>query len=89
MSNRHGDRFPPQDVKKTLDGKVDVVVILLGMNDILMPAVGPTGRDRAEWARDYARLASNLWTRTSARTLVLGTFTPLTADPNGSKNRAR
>ena len=89
MSNRHGDRFPPQDVKKTLDGKVDVVVILLGMNDILMPAVGPTGRDRAEWARDYARLASNLWTRTSARTLVLGTFTPLTADPDGPKNRAR
>lgn len=89
LSNRHGDLFLPQDVKKTLDGKVDVVAILLGMNDILMPAVGDKDEAREAWARDYARLASNLWARTKARELVLGTFTPLTADPDGPKNRAR
>jgi len=89
FSNRHGDLFPPQDVKKTLDGKADVVAILLGMNDILMPAIGDTEQARADWADGYARLASNLWTRTGARELVLGTFTPLTADPDGPKNRAR
>jgi len=89
LSNRHGERCLPQDTKATLDGKVDVVVLLLGMNDILMPAVGATEKARTDWARDYALLASNLWTRTRARELVLGTFTPLTADPNGPKNLAR
>jgi len=89
FSNNHGGRFVPQDVKKTLDGKVDVVAILLGMNDILMPSVGPTPEARRAWADEFRKLATNLRERTKARELVLGTFTPLTADPEGPKNLVR
>ena len=89
LSDRHGDRFQPQDVRKTLDGKVDVVAVLLGMNDMLRPSVAPTEKSLQDWACGYARLASNLWERTKARELVLGTITPLTADPYGPKNLIR
>ena len=89
LSNQHCERFPGQDVKKTLEGKVDVLAILLGMNDILMPEVEGSDVSRAAWIGKYRELAVNLRTRTRARELLLGTFTPLTADPDGPKNVAR
>jgi len=89
FSNEHGNEFPAQDVKKTLDGRVDVLAVLLGMNDILMPAVEEGEKSLDEWMARYRELAANLRSRTHARVLLLGTFTPLTADPDGPKNKVR
>ena len=89
LSNNHGKEFVGQDVKKVLEGKVDVLAILLGMNDLLKPEVEDSDESLDAWAARYRELATNLRSRTRPRELLLGTITPLTADPHGPKNRVR
>lgn len=80
---------PKLNVKTVLDGKVDIIVIFLGMNDILQPSMRDTDEDRAKWLADYKTFVNNLRERCHPRQFVVATITPLTADPLSPKNVVR
>lgn len=82
-------RDPGWNLKTVFDGKVDVIVIFLGMNDILQPSIRDDEADVARWLSDYATFARNLRERSHPRAMVFATITPLTADPDSPKNRMR
>ena len=75
------------DVKATLDGGADVVVIMLGMNDLLAPAVKNTPADLDAWAVRYHDLIESIKARTHPRVVALATITPCTEDADSPKNR--
>lgn len=82
-------RDPGWNLKKVFDGRVDAIVVFLGMNDILQPSIRDDAADIARWLADYAAFARNLRARTHPRVMVFATITPLTADPASPKNRVR
>lgn len=82
-------RDPGWNLKTVFDGKVDAIVIFLGMNDILQPSIRDDAADVARWLYDYATFARNLRERSHPRTMLFATVTPLTADPASPKNRVR
>ena len=82
-------RNPGWNLKDVFDGKVDVIVIFLGMNDILQPSMRDTDEDRARWLSDYKTFVNNLRERCHPRQFVFATITPLTADESSPKNRIR
>ena len=82
-------RNPGWNLKEVFDGKVDVIVIFLGMNDILQPSMRDTDEDRAKWLADYKTFVNNLRTRCHPRQFVIATITPLTMDMLSAKNRVR
>ena len=82
-------RNPNWNLKDVFDGKVDVIVIFLGMNDILQPSMRDTDEDRAKWLADYKTFVNNLRERCHPRRFVIATITPLTADPLSPKNVVR
>ena len=82
-------RNPGWNLKEVFDGKVDVIVIFLGMNDILQPSMHDTDEDRAKWLADYKTFVNNLRERCHPRQFVFATITPLTADPFSPKNIIR
>jgi len=78
---------PNVDVKATLDGGADVLVIMLGMNDVLAPSLKDTPADFDAWAARYHDLIEVLKARTHPRVIALATITPCTEELNGPKNR--
>ncbi len=86
MSVTNGWLLP---VKNALAGKVDVIVIALGMNDILRPTIEGSDAGVEKWIADYRTLVSRLVARCRPRQFVFGTITPLTADPLSPKNIIR
>ncbi len=76
------------DVKATLDQHADVVVIMLGMNDVLSPSLSATDADFDAWATRYRALIASLRERTKPRVLALATVPLCTEDENSPKNRA-
>jgi len=75
------------DVKATLDGGADVVVIMLGMNDVLAPGVKNTPAELDAWAVRYHDLIEAIKARTHPRVVALATITPCTEDENSPKNQ--
>lgn len=82
-------RNPGWNLKEVFDGKVDVIVIFLGMNDILQPSMRDTDEDRAKWLSDYKTFVNNLRERCHPRQFVFATITPLTTDMRSPKNVVR
>ncbi len=80
---------PGWSLKSVFDGKVDIIVIFLGMNDILCPTMRATEADMDEWIAKYREFVSNLDKRCHPRHFVFATITPLTADPLSPKNVVR
>lgn len=80
---------PGIDVRTTLDAGADVLVIMLGMNDLLAPHIADTPEGIREWRHQYIDLIRALRTRTHPRLVGLGTITLLTEDPQSPKNMAR
>jgi lysophospholipase L1-like esterase len=76
------------DVGKTLDGHVDIVVVMLGMNDVLSPSMAGAPSDLDAWAARYAELIEALRARCHPRVVGLATVTPCTEDPASPKNVA-
>jgi len=78
---------PNVGVKTTLDRRADVVLVMLGMNDILAPYV--TGEPKAldTWTDSYRKLIHALRERVHPRVMGLGTITPATEDLASPKNR--
>ena len=79
--------IPGVDVKATLDGGADILVIMLGMNDLTSPAVKDSPTDFDAWAARYHDLIESLKARAHPRVVALGTITPYTEDNNSPKNR--
>ena len=82
-------RNPGWNLKEVFDGKVDVIVIFLGMNDILQPSMRDTDEDRAKWLADYKTFVNNLRERCHPRRFIFATITPLTTDLRSPKNVVR
>lgn len=77
----------PLDVQTELGKPADLVVIMLGMNDVLAPSLKDEPASYAKWIADYRSLIRAVRERTSPRVLALGTPTPCTEDPASPKNQ--
>lgn len=80
---------PGWNLKEVFDGRVDVIVIFLGMNDLIRPSMRDTDADREKWLADYRTFVDNLRERCHPRRFVFATITPLMADPLSPKNIVR
>ena len=80
-------RDPGWNLKTVFDGKVDAVVVLLGISDLMEPSIRDDAADIAVWLADYASLARNLRARMHPRALVFATIAPPAADPAAPQNR--
>lgn len=76
------------DVGQTLDAGAEIVVIMLGMNDVLAPAVKGDAESFDAWIGRYAELIDALRARSHPRVIAVATVTPCTEDPDSPKNRA-
>ncbi|WP_269523307.1 SGNH/GDSL hydrolase family protein [Coraliomargarita parva] len=81
------------DVKKyqvgvELDKHADVVVIMLGMNDVLSTHLANTDAGIEKWKAQYRGLLQAVRERSSPRVMALATPTPCTEDTNSPKNLA-
>jgi len=77
----------PLDAQTELGKPANVVVIMLGMNDVLAPSLKDEPAGYAKWIADYRSLIRAVRERTSPRVLALGTPTPCTEDPASPKNQ--
>ena len=77
------------DVKTTLDTGADVLIIMLGMNDLLSPYISESTEDLDAWAERYRQLLNSIRARAKPRVSALATITLLTDDPVSPKNRVR
>ena len=77
------------DVRATLDAGADVLIVMLGMNDLLAPYVTERTEDLDAWAGRYRLLLHALRDRAKPRVTALATITLLTEDPSSPKNRVR
>jgi len=75
------------DVKATLDGGAEIVIIMLGMNDVLAPSLKDTPAAFDAWAAQYRVLAETLKARAHPRLLGFATITPCTEGLDAPKNR--
>jgi lysophospholipase L1-like esterase len=76
-------------LKASLDKQADVLVVMLGMNDILSPYVGEDAASLDHWQAGYKELIEALRARTSPTTIALCSITPHTEDLLSPKNLAR
>ena len=74
-------------VKENLDQPADVLVVMLGMNDVLAPYIGATDEDLDKWIAQYRDLVTSLRARVKPKVTALGTITMFTEDPVSFKNR--
>jgi lysophospholipase L1-like esterase len=77
-----------RDIGQTLDAQVDIVVIMLGMNDVLSPSLQGTSESFATWMQQYAALVEAVRIRSHPRVIALATVTPCTEDSDAPKNKA-
>ncbi len=77
------------EVRTTLDAGTDVLVVMLGMNDLLSPYIADTPEGYQAWRSAYTNLIHTVRKRTKPRLVALGTVTLLTEDLASPKNIAR
>jgi lysophospholipase L1-like esterase len=75
------------DVKSTLDQPADVLIIMLGMNDVLSPSLSTDDAAFDAWAVRYRALIASLRERTKPRVLALATVPLCTEDEQSPKNQ--
>lgn len=81
--------LPQFGVKASLDQPADVVVIMLGMNDILSPYVSEQTASQDKWSENYTSLVQALRARVKPRLIGLATITMNTDDLKSPKNVMR
>ena len=74
------------DVQASLARPADVLVIMLGMNDVLAPYVVDEPAALADWTAGYRQLVAALKARIAPGQLALASATPCTEDPHSPKN---
>jgi len=77
------------DIQIAFAKPADVVIIMLGMNDILKPQVRDDPNVLREWKGQCRELIAAIRKRVTPREIVLCEITPLTEDPLSPKNRVR
>jgi len=75
------------DVGKTLDAGAEVVVVMLGMNDVLAPSLRNDPENFDKWITKYSELVEAVRVRSHPRVIALATVTPCTEDPASPKNQ--
>lgn len=75
------------EVADALSKPADVMVIMLGMNDVLAPYVNETDASLDQWQANYRELLGILRSKLKPRVIGLATITPQTEDPGTPKNR--
>jgi lysophospholipase L1-like esterase len=78
---------PNVGVKDTFGKRVDVLVIMLGMNDILMPVLTDPDKWLEDWEKGYVQLVQTLRGRLHPRVIALGQCTMATEDVDGPTNK--
>ncbi len=77
------------DVGTTLDQGAEVLIIMLGMNDLLSPSLKDQPADFDAWAERYKALVTALRERAKPRVIALATISLCSEDPASPKNRVR
>lgn len=77
------------ELRTTLDAGADVLVVMLGMNDLLAPYISDTPEGVGKWRGQYEALLRVLRTRTRPRLTALCSVTLLTEDHRSPKNVMR
>ncbi len=75
------------DVQAELNQHADVVVVMLGMNDVLAPSMKDAPDAYQKWIASYRTLIAALRERTTPRIVALATPTPCTEDALSPKNQ--
>lgn len=75
------------DVKKEFDAGADIVVIMLGMNDVIGPYVDNNKKAIESWAKRYQNLIDALKSRVKAKEIALATISMQTEDLLSFKNK--
>ncbi len=75
------------DVGKTLDAGSEILVVMLGMNDVLSPSLKNDPADFDAWITRYSELIEAISARSHPRVVALATVTPCTEDPASPKNQ--
>jgi lysophospholipase L1-like esterase len=69
------------EVAAALSKPADVLVVMLGMNDVLAPYVDDTDASLDQWLTNYRKLVGVLREKLQPKVLALATVTPQTEDP--------
>ena len=78
---RHDLDVKGVEVATALSKPADVMVVMLGMNDVLAPYVSDTDASLDRWLANYRELISVLSARLTPKVVALATVTPQTEDP--------
>lgn len=77
------------DVGQTLDAGAQIVVVMLGMNDVLAPSLkGTQPAEFDAWEAKYSSLVDAIRARSHPRVFAVATVTPCTEDIAAPKNQA-
>jgi lysophospholipase L1-like esterase len=74
-------------VAAALAKPADIMIVMLGMNDVLAPYVNETEESLDQWLANYRKLIATLSARLKPKVIGLATITPQTEDPGIPKNR--
>lgn len=75
------------EVAAGLSQPADVLVIMLGMNDVLAPYVNETDESLDQWIKQYREVVGLLTARLKPNVIAFATITPQTEDRETPKNR--
>lgn len=75
------------EVAAALSKPADVMIVMLGMNDVLAPYVNESDESLDQWIANYRELVTTLSARLKPKVIGLATITPQTEDPGTPKNR--
>lgn len=75
------------DAHEALAKPADVLVVMLGMNDVLAPYVGDSEASLDRWIANYQKLVERLRARVQPKVLGLAGITPYTEDPQSPENQ--
>ncbi|MEO7934196.1 MAG: GDSL-type esterase/lipase family protein [Chthoniobacterales bacterium] len=78
---------PNVDVKETLDRGAEVIVVMLGMNNVLSPRLTEKPEALDKWAENYRNFIRDLRARAHPRVFAIATPTLCTENENSTKNR--
>ncbi len=73
-------------VKASLDEPADVLVVMLGMNDVIAPYVNPSDASLEKWIAGYGTLVEALRKRVQPKIIALCSIPLCTEDLNSPKN---
>lgn len=75
------------EVAAALAKPADVMIVMLGMNDVLAPYVNESDESLDQWLANYRELMTTLSARLKPKIIGIATITPQTEDPGTPKNR--